>query len=325
MGSEKFNRALFLPLTLSLQIISSPVEAFNHQNQPIIINVVGDVHGESAIDRKAIQALKQYFADGDLNIFNLETAITDHTIKEEKEYNFKADLAFLKTLKRVGFNVASIANNHSYDYGAKGFADTLQNLRSAGITYVGGGVNSKSAYHGRVYTIRGVRIGILGFAKVNGGPASIAKKDKPGITDGYDAQSTEEAITHLRKLSDVLIILTHWGEEGSFCTRNYEISSAKKWISLGADAIIGSHTHTVQPISYVDKKLVAYSLGNFIFYSSHIENRSTGIMKLRINAKRKVSYTFEPMVINNLTKVPEKVAAGVPVFNCENQAKTTVR
>jgi poly-gamma-glutamate synthesis protein (capsule biosynthesis protein) len=289
-------------------------------------DLVGDVHGESAIKRDAIPALKKYFADGDLNIFNLETAITDHTIKEEKEYNFKADLAFLKTLKRVGFNVASVANNHTYDYGAKGFADTLQNLRSAGITYVGGGVNSRSAYHGRVYTIRGVRIGILGFAKVNGGPASIAKRDKPGITDGYDAQSTEEAITHLRKLSDVLIILTHWGEEGSFCTRNYEVSSAKKWISLGADAIIGSHTHTVQPISYVDKKLVAYSLGNFIFYSSHIENRSTGIMKLRINAKRKVSYTFEPMVINNLTKVPEKVgAAGVPVFNCENQAKTTVR
>lgn len=304
-----------------LQVVNS-----HAVTKDIIINVVGDVHGESAIDRKAIPALKQNFADGDLNIFNLETAITDHTIKEEKEFNFKADLAFLKTLKRVGFNVASIANNHSYDYGAKGFADTLQNLRSAGITYVGGGVNNKSAYHGRVYTIRGVRIGILGFAKVNGGPASIAKKDKPGITDGYDAQSTEEAITHLRKLSDVLIILTHWGEEGSFCTRNYEVSSAKKWISLGADAIVGSHTHTVQPISYVDKKLVAYSLGNFIFYSSHIENRSTGIMKLRINAKRKVSYTFEPMVINNLTKVPEKVgAAGVPVFNCENQAKTTVR
>lgn len=304
-----------------LQVINS-----HAANKDIIINVVGDVHGESAIKQDAIPALKKYFADGDLNIFNLETAITDHTIKEEKEYNFKADLAFLKTLKRVGFNVASVANNHSYDYGAKGFADTLKNLRSAGITYVGGGVNSKSAYHGRVYTIRGVRIGILGFAKVNGGPASIAKKDKPGITDGYDAQSTEEAITHLRKLSDVLIILAHWGEEGSFCTRNYEISSAKKWISLGADAIIGSHTHTVQPISYVDKKLVAYSLGNFIFYSSHIENRSTGIMKLRINAKRKVSYTFEPMVINNLTKVPEKVgAAGVPVFNCENQAKTTVR
>ena len=111
-----------------LQIINSHAAA-----KDIIINVVGDVHGESAIKQDKIPALKKYFADGDLNIFNLETAITDHTIKEEKEYNFKADLAFLKTLKRVGFNVASVANNHSYDYGAKGFADTLKNLRSAGI------------------------------------------------------------------------------------------------------------------------------------------------------------------------------------------------
>jgi poly-gamma-glutamate synthesis protein (capsule biosynthesis protein) len=305
MGSEKFNRALFLPLTLSLQIISSPVEASNHQNQPIIINVVGDVHGESAIDRKAIPALKKYFADGDLNIFNLETSVTSETKKEEKEYNFKTDVAFLKSLRAVGFNVANVANNHSYDYGLDGFIDTLQNLRSTGFTYVGGGRNSESAYQGRIYTINGIKIALLGLAKVHGGPESIAKKDKAGTTNGYDSASSEAAITRLNKASDVLIVLTHWGEEGTFTPRNYEIASAKKWTSLGADIIVGSHSHTLQPITYVNKKLVAYSLGNFIFYSSHIDNRKTAILKIQINSKKRISYKVRPFIINNLTKVPE--------------------
>ena len=309
---------------LSTQPISSPSKG--NKNSDVIINVVGDIHGEAAIDRTAIPALKRYFADGNLNIFNLETAVTNETKKEVKEYNFKTDLEFLQSLKSVGFNVASIANNHSYDYGAQGFLDTMQNLTEAGISYVGGGVNSGIAYQGQIYKVNGLKIGVLGLGKVNGGPDSIAKLDRAGITNGYDARSTEQAITAMKKVSDVLIILTHWGEEGSFCPRNYELSSAKKWGELGADIILGSHTHTLQPITFENNKLVAYSLGNFIFYSSMIENRSTGILKIRITPDKQITYTLEPFLINNLTKVPEKSPAlYAPSVGCEDQAKTTVR
>jgi poly-gamma-glutamate synthesis protein (capsule biosynthesis protein) len=309
---------------LATQPISSPLKG--NKSRDVVINVVGDIHGESAIDRTAIPALKRYFADGNLNMFNLETAVTNETMKEVKEYNFKTDLEFLQSLKSVGLNVATVSNNHSYDYGSQGFLDTLQNLTNAGISYVGGGVNSDLAYQGQIYKVNGLKIGVLGLAKVNGGPDSIAKVDRAGTTNGYDARSTERAITAMKKVSDVLIILTHWGEEGSFCPRDYELSSAKRWSALGADIILGSHTHTLQPITYEDNKLVAYSLGNFIFYSSNIENRSTGILKIRITPNKEISYTLQPMLINNMTKVPEKSAAlYTPTINCEDQAKTTVR
>ncbi len=313
-------------ITSQIIFTQSPALAHQQSSKDIIIHIVGDVHGEGAIKREALPELKRYFRSGDLNIFNLETAVTDEVIKEEKEYNFKTDVAFLRSLKEIGFNVASVANNHSYDFGLPGFIDTLQNLKAVGISYVGGGRNSESAYHGRIYTVRGVRIGVLGFAKVNGGPNSLAKSDKPGITDGYDARSTESAITQLRELSDVLIIMAHWGEEGSFCTRNFESVSAKKWLSLGADIIVGSHTHTLQPINLEKNKLVAYSLGNFIFYSSKIENRRTGILKIRISPEKKITYKLMPFLINNLTKVPERsFATTTAVVDCANQANTTVR
>ena len=319
---------LLSTFAITSQIIFTQSSAVAHQqsSKDIIIHIVGDIHGERAIKRKVLPELKRYFRSGDLNIFNLETAVTDEVIQEEKEYNFKTDVAFLESLKEIGFNVASVANNHSYDFGLPGFIDTLQSLKAVGISYVGGGRNSESAYRGRVYTVRGVRIGVLGFAKVNGGPDSIAKSDKPGITDGYDARSTESAIAQLRDLSDVLIIMAHWGEEGSFCTRNFENASAKKWLSLGADIIVGSHTHTLQPITLENNKLVAYSLGNFIFYSSKIENRTTGILKIRISPEKKITYKLMPFLINNLTKVPERSFAATPAaVDCANQANTTVR
>ena len=328
MANMKIRNPIVICVAITLLLfttISSSNAAKQRKSSDIIINVVGDVHGESAIKRGAIPALKRYFEDGNLNIFNLETAVTNKSTKEVKDYNFKTDLTFLQSLKAVGFNVASVSNNHSYDYGAKGFLDTLQNLDKAGISYVGGGVNSGLAYQGQIYTIKGLRIGILGIAKVNGGPDSIAKPDKPGTTNGYDRASTEGAVVAMRKVSDVVIILTHWGEEGSFCPRDSELSSAKKWLSLGADIIVGGHTHTIQPIEFQNNKLVAYSMGNFIFYSSELENRSTGILKIRISPKKQITYTMQPFIINNMTKVPEindSILAGV---YCPNQAKTTVR
>ena len=310
--------------TLSLLASTSPSSAAR-KSRDVIINVVGDVHGESAIKKEAIPSLKKYFADGNLNIFNLETAITAETKKEEKEYNFNSDPSFLKVLRSVGFNLATVANNHSYDFGEKGFLDTLQALDKAGIKYVGGGVNSAIAYQGQVFTFKGIRIGVLGLAKVNGGPASIAGKEKPGTTNGYDAASTESAITAIKKVSDIVIVLVHWGEEGSFCPRPAEISSARKWQSLGADIIVGSHTHTLQPIRFAKNQLVAYSMGNFIFYSSQLENRSTGLLKIRISPTKRITYEMQPFVINNLTKVPAPSRSVVAGTYCSDQAKTTVR
>ena len=310
--------------TLSLLASTSPSSAAR-KSRDVIINVVGDVHGESAIKKEAIPSLKKYFADGNLNIFNLETAITAETKKEEKEYNFKSDPSFLKVLRSVGFNLATVANNHSYDFGEKGFLDTLQALDKAGIKYVGGGVNSAIAYQGQVFTFKGIRIGVLGLAKVNGGPASIAGKEKPGTTNGYDAASTESAITAIKKVSDIVIVLVHWGEEGSFCPRPAELSSARKWQSLGADIIVGSHTHTLQPIKFAKNQLVAYSMGNFIFYSSQLENRSTGLLKIRISPTKRITYEMQPFVINNLTKVPAPSRSVVAGTYCSDQAKTTVR
>ena len=105
----KFRIAIvLLAIAVSPLLFDSPSYAGKKiPTKDVIINVVGDVHGESAIKRDAIPSLKKYFDDGNLNIFNLETAVTNQSVKEEKQYNFKTNLAFLQTLKSIGLNVAT--------------------------------------------------------------------------------------------------------------------------------------------------------------------------------------------------------------------------
>jgi hypothetical protein len=67
-------------------------------------------------------------------------------------------------------------------------------------------------------------------------------------------------------------------------------------------------------------------MGNFIFYSSKLENRRTGILRIEISPEKKISYTLVPFTINNQTKVPEKsLVASVPAVACPNLAKGKVR
>jgi hypothetical protein len=66
-------------------------------------------------------------------------------------------------------------------------------------------------------------------------------------------------------------------------------------------------------------------MGNFIFYSSQLENRSTGVLKIRISPTKRITYQLQPFVINNLTKVPAPSTSVVAGTYCPDQAKTTVR
>ena len=278
--------------------------AIGGDGKTLTINFMGDVHNERPVDLESLKNLTTFLSNADLNIVNLETAITSYSKKEIKKYNFKTSPIFLDYLSSIGVNLVNIANNHSYDYGLPGFLDTLKALDKKGISYVGGGLNLKSASDGLVIEVKGLKLGFLGLAKVNGGPNSIATDSKPGVLNGYDLKSSVSAIKKLKAKSDILIILTHWGEENTFCPRPSEINSAKLWFDSGADIIVGGHSHTIQPVVLKNNKLVAYSLGNFIFYSSDVKNRETGILSITISSDKKIEYTFKPFLINQKTKVP---------------------
>ena len=273
----------------------------------------GDVHGEYPIT-KAISSSKnilgggaEIFEKADFAVVNLETAITNEVTKRDKQYNFKSDVGLLKKLKAGGVDLVSIGNNHSYDYGVKGFKETLLNLQKEDLLVVGGGKNAEEAYGYRQVILQDIKIGFMGLAMVNGGGGSIASLSQSGTSDGWDDKSSVAAIKRAKKANDIVIVLAHWGAELARCPRESEITRATKWFEAGATVIVGTHPHVLQSMIADKKRVLAYSLGNFVFYASKEIAKESGVLEVTFTKKEILSTKFTPLKIDSKTGIPQSV------------------
>ena len=288
-----------------------PAEA---TEESVTIAFGGDVHGEYPITKtlssSSINLLgggAEIFEKADFAVVNLETAITKEVAKRDKQYNFKSDLSLLKKLKAAGVDLVSIGNNHSYDYGVKGFKETLINLQKENLLYVGGGKNTQEAYGYQQVILQDIKIGFIGLAMVNGGVGSIATLSQGGTSNGWDDKRSVAAVKRAKKDNDIVIVLAHWGAELARCPRESEIQRAKIWFEAGASIIIGTHPHVLQSMVADKKRVLAYSLGNFVFYASKEKAKESGVLEVTFTKKEILSTKFTPLKIDSKTGIPESV------------------
>ena len=271
------------------ELNKTKVHAFSEKEEKIKLLFVGDIHFEEPIKSNInkyhdpFKNIKDILTEKDLVIGNLETAITKNNEKNPKKYNFKIEEKYLTYLKNGKINLLSLANNHSYDYMEKGFEDTLESLKKYNINYVGGG-DFKKSHTPTIIEIKGRKLCFLSYAHVNGGRVSIVTKEKIGINDGYDIKQVNSDIRDLESYGCFKkIILEHWGVENEIKPRDREVKRAKEYLSLGIDIVVGTHPHVVQKITEQDNKIIAYSLGNFLFYSSKEINRKNLGLSIEID------------------------------------------
>lgn len=189
--------------------------------------------------------VKDIFDSDDLTIVNLETTLTTATKKAEKKFRFKADPSYVEILKLGGIEAVSIANNHTLDYLERGYSDTIATLEEAGVGYFG-------YEHKYITEIRGIKIGVLGCYTME---ATKQKKDE-----------IQQGISELRADGAwLVIIMFHWGTEGSNKVNKAQKELAHYSIDCGADLVLGSHPHVLQGIEEYKGKQIVYSLGNFCF------------------------------------------------------------
>lgn len=279
----------------------------------ILLSFVGDMHFEGKV-ANAIKAGKNPFAHvrgvfkaSDVVIGNLETAITSSKEKSIKQYNFKSESGNLKIFNENNFSLLSIANNHTYDYLSKGFSDTLDALNKYNLNYVGGGENFNTAHKGVILPVAGKNLCFVAYARVNGGSIALNNVNKSGINDGYNNKQIANDIKQILATSNCfkLILLQHWGEENKSFPRQREIDGAKYYRSLGVDIVIGSHPHVLQPIELKNNKLTAYSLGNFLFYSTSLSNRTSTILQIHIDLNDgTITYDSLPILLDRKTGFP---------------------
>jgi Bacterial capsule synthesis protein PGA_cap len=205
---------------------------------------------------------------GDIVFGNLEGTLTDATSGKcaQKDvgktcFEFRAPPAFASDLRGAGFTVMNDANNHSYDFGAAGQAQTVAMLRAAGIAQTG--------LPGEITIIRsgGLRVAVLGFAPYSD-TASL-----------LDLPAARALIERAGSAADIVIVAIHAGAEGTDAMRmtgqeesyvgedrgNPE-AFAHMAVDAGADLVLGSGPHVLRGMEVYRGRLIAYSLGNFAGY-----------------------------------------------------------
>ncbi len=209
--------------------------------------------------------ISNYLNEADILFANLESVISDKGTKVGSIYSFRADPRAMDTLVYGGFDIVSVANNHTFDYGRLAMEDSFSRLEEAGIIYLGGGFNEIEAFSMRVIEKEGIKIGFLGYSQFGHYRAGA---DASGIAVVNNESDLERVIKDINKFKDevdVLIVSFHWGDEYMLLPNYFQKEYGRKIIDAGADLIIGHHPHVIQPVENYNNGWIAYSLGNFVF------------------------------------------------------------
>jgi len=188
--------------------------------------------------------VRTYFEEDDLTVVNLEGPLTEVGGRVKKKYNFRGPPAYAQILTRGSVEAVTVANNHTLDFGPKGYASTLETLDEYGIPYV-----ERDA--GRLITLPdGLKVGLYAMVYYR-----------------YPtAQELQAAFAELKEQgAQVIIFLPHWGVEYSYIPNETQIQTAHDAIDAGANIVCGSHPHVLQSIERYGDGIIYYSLGNFSF------------------------------------------------------------
>ena len=210
---------------------------------------------------------------------NLEGPISDKGKKVGSIYSFRHNPKAIEGLTFAGFNVLSLANNHSLDYTRKALEDCQRRLINAGIGYEGAGFTENEAFSPFIKKIEGTKIGFLAYTNL--GPESWrATSENSGIAwiSEKDMEKIKEDIRAAKEKMDVLIVSLHAGEEYQKEPTQFQVEFSKVAIEAGADIVVGHHPHVVLPSEKYKQGYIFYSLGNFIFDQSFSEETMKGLL-----------------------------------------------
>ncbi|MFB3057204.1 MAG: CapA family protein [Ignavibacteriaceae bacterium] len=266
-----------------------------------VINVVGDlmchstqfnyahVKDDSFDFNGVFSEVKKYLSDADFTIGNFETVLAG----KKKRYSgypfFNAPDDFLLAIKEAGFDFLVNANNHAIDKGSNGVERTIKKMDELGIKHTGTYLSQHDRDSIRIFNINGIHLAIIAYSySTNGIPIP---KGKNYIINLIDFNLIEKDIAKARnKRVDIVLVYFHFGEEYQRNPNGYQKEVINNAIKAGADIIIGSHPHVVQPVDYfktnkanLDTGFVAYSLGNFISNQRWRYSEAGVIIKIKLS------------------------------------------
>ncbi len=276
-----------IPEELS-QVQKAQVIESRETAEPVRVVFVGDImlgrHVENIISEKSVPYLfknmETLLQSADLTVGNFEGIISrEHTQTPWMGFRFSVRNKYVTELKMLGFDILSLANNHSYDFGEDALSYTRLICKEIKIHCIGD-PREISELSTDIVSVNNTTVGFFALQTV---------------TASYHEEDLLKAAAFLNAGSDIQIAYIHWGDEYVLTHDEAQEQLAHRLIDLGFDAVIGHHPHVVQDVELYNGKPIIYSLGNFIFdqyFDTHVQEGLVVEMKI---SDESVDYTLLPI------------------------------
>jgi poly-gamma-glutamate capsule biosynthesis protein CapA/YwtB (metallophosphatase superfamily) len=269
----------------------------------VVVAFAGDVHAELQIARtlhdggNPLEAMAPVFARADVTVVNLETAVGTGGEPAVKAYTFLAPPTLWSALASAGVDVVSLANNHSLDFGAGLLPSMLEESRRHGVQPVGAGMDAAEAYAPAIFDVGGRRVAVVGLTRVIPRVEWAATSTRPGLASAYDDSVAVAAVERAAEQADHVVVTIHWGREGADCVDEHQKRLGDRLVAAGADVVAGHHPHVLQAIVAKGPSMIAYSLGNFVWYTQGPVGRLTGVLLVTLDDGGVAGWELSPAVI----------------------------
>ena len=231
---------------------------------------------------------------------NIESALLDNPDefeKSDKEIHLYSETKVANLLKNNGFTMANLSNNHLGDFGREGVLSTINAVKNAGLNYVGAGENINDAAKYDIQDVNGIKVATIGISDIVPKDFSASRTEAGILSTMYPGYN--RLVYEASQQADLVVVNLHWGIEYGVDETEEQEKIAKALIDAGADVIIGSHPHVLQPIQTYKDGIIFYSMGNFVFDQGWSRTKDSMVLNYYINENGEGTFEVVPVRIEN--------------------------
>ena len=289
-------------------------------------------NGDGYDFKPMISYIKEIVSNYDIAYYNQETILGGSELGLSDYPTFNSPYEAGDAMLDAGFNLVSLATNHTMDSGKKAVENSCKYWQSKENVLTAGSYCSEEERNKiNIKEINNIKYTMLNYTYgtngmpvandylVNVWPTDIDNINNPEKDTKYQAykKQVKEDIDKVKDKVDFLIVAMHWGVEYTHEPTAYEKDMASYLASLGVNLIIGTHPHVIQPVTWIDYTLVIYSLGNFI--SAQYQNKNT-CTNYKCTTELMTSLKIEKDIKNNQTSVKITNVENELLYNYYNQS-----
>lgn len=253
-----------------------------------------------------------HIAQADIAFINQETVMAGEGYANSGYPCFNSPQQLGLDLVELGFDVIGMANNHMLDKGAAGLESTINFWNSQPVTQIGGYLNEDDYAELRITETEGVKIAWLTYTLSTNGIVKPASS--PIVIPYIDDDTILSDLARAEDAADFTIVSIHWGDENTQTPNDEQKRLASLIAENGADVIIGHHSHTLQPIEWIEtdrgRTLCIYSLGNLVSGMARPVNQVGGFVNFTIH-----SDGFGELIVEDVKFLPTVFYYGMDWYN----------